>query len=262
MFAAMSAMLAPRRIGGSGGGAQPTGGFAPQTAGKTTWHLAFEDVFPGTTLDTTKWQPLWYTTSGPNGVTTTPSNISISGGVCTLTLSTSSIGACMCTRPAAHAGGNGVTPGFDLPSESVFEARIMFPGSGTQLYNWSAFWVLHDESDGVATIEFDIAEVLSGNMSSNVHLGYPTVIEATNHPQTDQYYGGAFHTWTYHRGLANDYVLIDGVLKWTHAQNASDPHATASQYILLNVGQGQSNPVQTGPSGAMQVDYVRAWSPA
>jgi hypothetical protein len=264
MFAATNMMLAPAsgHGGGGGGGTLPVASFSPDTAGKSTWQLVFEDLFPGTSIDTTKWQPLWYTTSGPNNVTTTPSNISVSGGVCTLTLSSSSIGACMVTRPAAHAGGNGVTPGFDLPSESVFEARCLFPGNGSSLYNWSAFWVLHDESDGAATMEFDIAENLQGNTTSSYHLGYPTVIEATTHNTTDAYYGGAYHVWTYHRGTSNDYVYIDGVLKWTHAQNASDPHATARQYVLLNIGNGQSNPVQTGSAGAMLVDYVRSWSPA
>jgi hypothetical protein len=46
-------------------GTLPTGGFAPATAGKTTWSMAFDDEFNDTSLDTTKWVTFWYSATGP-----------------------------------------------------------------------------------------------------------------------------------------------------------------------------------------------------
>jgi Ca-dependent carbohydrate-binding module xylan-binding len=249
-------------------GTGPTGGFGPATAGKTTWSMAFEDEFNGTSLDTTKWVPFWYpATQGVDGLSTPAQNVSVSGGNLVLTRSDSRNGAMVSTRPGA-AGAPYV--GFALGTESVFEARILFPGNGTQIYNWPAFWVLHDEGEpNPPTVEIDVFDMWQPHPQSAYLVNYPTYGNGgpgcnLAQPYTDKYYGDQFHVWTVHRGPSYIDVYIDGVPRWHQAVNSDDPRyaPNSAQYIQINLGtSSQGGPSITGTASNVLVDFVRAWTP-
>jgi hypothetical protein len=246
----------------------PTGGFGPATAGKTGWSMAFDDEFNGTSLDTTKWVPFWYSAStGVDGLSTPASNVTESGGNLILTRSNAQNGAMVSTRPGA-AGAPYV--GFSLGTESVFEARILFPGNGSQIYNWPAFWVLHDQGEpNPPTVEIDVFDMWQPHPQSAYLVNYPTYGKGgpgcnLTQPYTDKYYGDQFHIWTVHRGPSYVDVYIDGVQRWHQAVNSDDPKyaPNSAQYIQINLGtSSQGGPSISGPASNVLVDYVRAWTP-
>jgi len=209
------------------------------------WTLRFDDEFNGTSLDTTKWAKSWY--GGTNNVTSSASNISVADGVLGLTLSDSKTGAIVTTKPG------GATTGFTLGAESVWEARILFPSDGTNIYNWPAFWVLNDTA-GNTPEEIDIAEPWDGVMQTNYHVGSSNA----SHSYTG-YRDGKFHVWTLRRTTTTMYFYVDGTLVYTLPKAAADNgHA---QYAILNVGRTSSgNHTVYGAQSKVQVDYVRAWS--
>jgi hypothetical protein len=179
-------------------------------------------------LDTTKWATFWYSaTTGVDGLSTPAQNVTESGGNLILTRSDSKNGAMVSTRPGASGA---PYVGFSLGTESIFEARILFPGNGTQIYNWPAFWVLHDEGEpNPPTVEIDVFDMWQPHPQSAYLVNYPTYGNGgpacnLTQPCTDKYYGDQFHVWTVHRGPSYIDVYIDGVLRWHQAVNSDDPN--------------------------------------
>lgn len=212
------------------------------------WNLVFEDNFDGSAVDTTKWNA---TTSlfgnSMNGVTTIPGNAVVSGGVLTLTLSNSSTGAMLVTDP------DYANPGFKF-AEGVTEARCLFPDNGTANYNWSAWWTTAGWDLYPTSGENDIAENLGGWVTCTYNYHSPTLGD-----RADTIYGHFYqgwHVYTLQRIGSNCYWWVDGglVASVNYANNNNYEH-----FLVLNIGNGEGNPVQTGAAGAMKVDYVRAW---
>jgi hypothetical protein len=79
-----------------------------------------------------------------NNVATYASNVSESGGDLILTLASSSSGA------------EAVANTYSLPVGGYIEAWVDFPGSGTTIYNWPAWWM--SGPNWPAAGENDIAE--------------------------------------------------------------------------------------------------------
>jgi Glycosyl hydrolases family 16 len=214
-----------------------------------TWTLAFDDEFNGTSLDTTKWTPENGGTT--NNVTTSSSNVAVTGGNLVLTLVSSSSGAVVCTGssccPAAggcFAAGAG---SYDLPVGGYAEARISFPGDGTQIYNWPAWWTFGP--NWPAGGENDIAEGC-GTLTCNYH----SPAGALNH-QIPGTWSNAFHVYGLHRMATSADVYWDGNLVVSY-QTQDDG---APQSITLNVGDGCGGTPQYGSGSQVLVDYVRAW---
>ena len=69
---------------------------------------------------------------------------------------------------------------------------------------------------------------------------------------------GAWHTFTLYRRSSSADIYWDGA-KVTSYQTSD---AGVRQDLILNIGNGEGNPVVTGPAGALKVDWVRAWEPA
>lgn len=215
------------------------------------WTLRFEDTFSGASLNTTTvWEPYWYSDGLVlNNTPVHASNVSVANGNLVLAMPNSNSGACVTTRPS------GSRAGFKLGRECVWEARCFFPGDGTYLYNWPAFWILND-AVGQQNVEVDIAEPWDGTMQLNYHC-------SGSNPSWNysQYVGDAFHVYTLHRKATGYDLYIDGVLKRAIVKAAADDGL--GQYVMFNNGRTSSgNHNVYGGAGNLLVDYVRAWSPS
>ncbi|WP_426989088.1 glycoside hydrolase family 16 protein [Pseudarthrobacter sp. Y6] len=209
------------------------------------WTMAFADEFNGTALDTAKWSNCWFSPScgSMNKVATSPGNVSVGGGNLALSLNSSTSGALVSTNPKGGAG-----TGYEFTTGYV-EARIKFPGDGTNLYNWPAFWT--NGQSWPTNGENDIAEVLSGKMTVNYH----STSGAHNQGTVPGDWGNNFHTFGLHRTANSADVYFDGV----KVKSYSTDDGGAPQYIVLNVGASGSSPAAYGAASQVQVDYVRAW---
>jgi hypothetical protein len=235
------APTSPAPTSGSGTTAPPSGTPVPSgVAGN--WSLKFDDEFDGTSLDTSKWTNSWFNGGSMNGTSTSPSNVSVADGAVSLQLSNSSTGALIHTNNV-----------YRLPVGGVAEARILFPGNGSQVYNWSAWWA-NSTDNWPAAGEHDIAEVLGGSLTVNYH----SPSGSHNEGAPSGYWGGAYHTYTLHRKSGSVDVYWDGKLVKSYSTDDNG----APEDLVLNVGNGQGSPTMTGAAGAIKVDYVRAWQPA
>jgi hypothetical protein len=230
--------------GGGGGGGGQTGSAMPAgVAG--TWTLEFRDEFDGTSLDLSKWSDSWFNGGTMNNVATLSSNVAVGDGVATLKLSSSTQGALIHTEPRRDAGG------YCFPVDAVIETRMLFPGDGTSLSNWPAFWVNNTGYGDISEYaEHDIAEVLgSGSLTVNYH----SPSGAHNQGAPSGYWGGAYHTFALHRKTTSADVYWDGQL----VQSYSTDDLGMCLDVIFNVG--VKNAVMTDDTNGIKVDYVRAW---
>jgi beta-glucanase (GH16 family) len=182
-----------------------------------------------------------------NNTPTFSSNVSVVNGQLVLTKQSASSGALVHTDfPGGHTIGVG----------DYVEARINFPGNGTDVYNWAAWWITTTAAEGwPSSGEHDIAEIKGGEVTIN-YISPSGATEVS--PLPAGYWGDAFHTYGIHRKATSADVYFDGRLVATYA--TSD--AGGPNIMVLNVGEGQGSPSANGAEGAMLVDYVRAWTPA
>lgn len=209
-----------------------------------TWSApVFEDNFNGTSLNTNKWAPSWFNGGTMNEVSTSPANVAVSGGNLILTLASTSSGALVNTNPDDAAG----TP-FEMTT-GYAEARINFPGNGTTVYNWPAWWITGQ--DHPLTGENDIAEGL-GTMTVNYH----SISGSRNQGTVPGVWVNAFHTYALHRKVGSCDVYYDGTLVKSYATDDGE----APQYLIFNVGTKSSRTQVFGAASRMYVDYVRVWA--
>lgn len=214
------------------------------------WSLAFYDDFEGTVLDPDRWRSNWYAEGGTmNDVGTYAANVAVAGSQLVLTLASSSSGALV------HTDFPG---GYILPGDGYAEARVMFPGNGTQLYNWPSWWVSTSDAEGwPAAGEHDIAEVLGGDLTVNYHWGTQASPRATRVYTAPAYLGDAFHVYGVHRQSTTADYYWDGVKVGTVATaDSGNP-----QILIFNVGRTSDGPQMYGAASQVRVDWVRAWTP-
>ncbi len=211
-----------------------------------SWATSFDDEFDGRSLDTSKWS----TMDGQrvNGITALASNISVSDGFLHLTLSDPHHGAEVSSAPF-----DGVRPGgYLFPVGSYAEARVMFPGNGTSIYNWPAWWT----SSGPAWPaggEFDIAEAMDTLWT--VYHGANGARYGASIPGV---WSNEFHVYGVYRAVDHADIYWDGkkIASYPTADNG------AGQGLLLTLGNGPwGGALVTGAGSQVEVDYVRAWRP-
>ena len=219
-----------------------------------TWVLAFEDQFTGTSLNSANWANLQG--ASINSVTTSPANVSVSGGMCRLVLASSSSGGAISSNNSLAgtgiAGSGPVVSGPTLNVGDCCEASISFPGPGNgQFYNFPAWWA--SGASWPANGEIDIIECYSGTPVSSYHgNGVNTGIGS---PSGN--WSNAFHTYTCVRGASSFQVYWDGSLKWNQA--TSDNGGPMAMIINAGYISGFSNAY--GAASTVLVDYVRLWTP-
>ena len=234
-----SSAPAPAAAGPTATGSAPTG-----PAG--LWSMVFDDEFNGTGLDTTKWSPNWYRDGGvQNDVPTYASNVQVTGGNLVLTLAGTDSGASVNTNPDSVQNG----PGFSLGVGNYVEARISFPGDGTDIYNWPAWWA--SGPNWPSSGEHDIAEGLD-----QLTVNYHSPSGAHNQGVIPGVWSNQFHTYGLYRGNGYADVYWDGQKVKTYSTDDN----SGGQGLILNVGRGGRT--VTGAASAVKVDWVRAYQPA
>jgi beta-glucanase (GH16 family) len=179
-----------------------------------------------------------------NNVTTRGKNVSVSGGMAVLTLSSSSEGAEIDSSPADGAGANG----FLLQTGDYAEARINFPGdSSGNLYNWPAWWA--SGPSWPAAGEHDIAEVLGGDLTVNYH----SPSGSHNQGAVSGPWANSFHVYGVHVMADHADVYWDGKLVKSYKTDDNGQ----GKSLLVNVG--RSGNVVTGAASQVKVDYIRAY---
>jgi hypothetical protein len=210
---------------------------------KSGYTLELSDDFTGTALNPKVWTDSWWGGGSMNNVTTSPVNVSVADSLLTLTLSSSSKGALVNSDPEQVKGG-----GFTYSAGMSVEARIWFPGSGTKLYNWNAFW--GDNDTWPQNGEDDIAEVLSGALTTNYHSSKG----ALNSGAIEGSWAASWHTYGIQRNSGTNVIYWDG--KEVHSYATDDKGAP--HFLIFNTGYSGSNGVY-GAGSEMKIDWVRAW---
>jgi len=205
-----------------------------------SWTLVFDDEFDGTSLDSTKWDPNWFGEGGRmDNVGTYARNVSVSNGEVRLRLESSSAGALIHTNYTAGR--------YQLLVGDFVEARVYFPGSGTTIYNWTAWWA--SGPNWPAAGEHDIAEGL-GPLTVNYHSPSGAHQQGT----VSGVWSNAYHVYGLHRRAGAADVYWDGVLVKSYATDDNG----AGEELIVNNGYGCMG--CTASIGAeVRVDYVRAW---
>ena len=236
-------------IGSGQGTTMDAGATLPMGNIPGTWTLAFDDEFDGTSLDSNKWTTM--SGGGWGSTTCDTANVSVSGGNLVLTLASASSGGCACTGSAcAPAFGGSFSAGsgsYDLPVGGYTEARVNLPGSGTNIYNWPAWWT--SGPDWPAGGEHDICEGL-GTLTENYH----SPSGSHNNGTIPGTWSNAFHVYGLHRMTSSADVYYDGqkVMSYATDDNGSP------ESLLFDVVNGYGTAMY-GASSQVLVDYVRAW---
>jgi Tfp pilus assembly protein PilX len=216
------------------------------------WGLNFDDEFTASSLNTKYWSDKVNVGEAvENNVAESPSNVAFSGGDLLLTLSSSSLGASINTDPS-----QGMT-GYSFGDGYFVEARICFPGSGQEIYNWPAFWTVDNDTEGG---EIDIAEGQQ-SLGTNYHCAQKVAECDYESGPIPGVWAAGWHTYGVDRENGINYVYWDGkqIASYKTLDNG------AANYIVLNVGNSTGLDCSCGGTSVygadstVKVDYVRAW---
>jgi len=235
------------------------------------WHLAWNDEFEGSTLDTSKWRH-WLLGKRRDAINS-PSAVSLANG--NLTISTYTSGG-------VHHTGMISTQNTYQYTYGYIEARIQYTSAPGM---WSAFWMQSDTmgnpigSPNSAGTEIDICEHRSINSAGenindlvvgNLHWdGYGSAKRSTGYTSPKLGLGTGFHTYGMEWTPTQHKFYIDGTLRWTVNNASFSPVSQRSEFIILSseVDNGSwAGSIPTNGYGTlattttkMEVDYVRVY---
>ncbi len=207
---------------------------SPASSAAGPWVLKFDDEFNGSSLDTSKWTPYWFSNgSTSNGTTMDSSNVSVSGGMLDLALNSGS-------------GGLVSTNGKYQFTYGYAEARIYLPAGGSQGATWPAFWA--DGQSWPTDGEMDVMEGLSGQACFHFHsdAGGPGGCASGNF--------SGWHTYGADWEPGSVTYYYDGQKVGTITTGIT----SQPMYLILENSGGSFGGPALYPS-TMQVDYVRVW---
>ena len=210
-----------------------SGAPAPDGGSAGPWHLVFDDEFNGSSLDSSRWTPYWFSEgSTSNQTTMVSSNVAVSGGALQLSL-------------RGPTGGLVSSNGKFSFIYGYVEARIDLPGTGS-IGNWPAFWT--DGQNWPVDGEMDVMEGLGGAACWHFHdsSGGPGGCAA-----------GSFTGWhTYGADWEPGRVsyYYDGQL----VGQISSGITAEPMYLILENSGGAWGGSRLDPA-TLQVDYVRVW---
>lgn len=254
----------------------------------TAWTCTFDDEFSTSTLDTTKWTILTSATGAPvnNGAcyTTSPNNVSVSGGYLNLTVRRESA-PLTCSLPlgrtavTSYTSGDVATYGKFSQTYGRFAVRASFPAATVAGLQASLWMYPNTNVYGAwpASGELDIAEEYSlwpDRVIPYLHYNYDktTVDTATNANVVTNNYCmitdvHAFHEYAVEWTQSAITILFDGQVCMIDKPSALGltgiaPFNTPFYMILtqaLGITGNAYNPATTPLPATTQVDYVRAW---
>jgi beta-glucanase (GH16 family) len=233
-----------------------TGGHAPvrpvrPLGEQGSWHIAFDDEFQGSTLDTNKWSTGWFGSGITGGVKPNepecndPRQVVVSGGELHLTLAAKR-DSCNGSQHS-YASGIVTTFGKFTFTYGFVEVRARLPASYGRIADWPGIW-----ADGLGTWpttgELDVVEGIGGQACWHFHdsSGDPGSCSTTD-------YAGGWHTYgaDWEPGYVTFYY--DGKRIATLTQGITG----APMYLILGLGSAPGSPVIA--PGRLRIDYVRVW---
>jgi beta-glucanase (GH16 family) len=238
----------------SGGVAAPCIGST--TTGASGWGTpSFDSEFNGSSVNTSQW-----TVEGPVAPNNTqeydcyaPQNVSESGGYLNLALT-----ANKCTIGSTSWPDTGAqmdTSSHFNQTYGYYEARVNYPGTGSTVDNWGAFWLTNNNwpNDG----EIDVGEDFHGSVG--YHFEYAP--KGTAIWQGGQASGNwtGWHTYGVNWQPKSITYYYDGKEVGSYTTGVSDDNQP--MFLILDYSTGPQNNVG-GPSvvpDTMQVQYVKAW---
>jgi beta-glucanase (GH16 family) len=215
------------------------------------WHLAFDDEFSGSTLNTSKWSTGWFGQGITGGVKSDepecydPHQVVVSGGALHLTL--------VAKHEYCNGGGHSYASGIVTTlgkfnfAYGFVEVRARLPASNGRIADWPGIW-----ADGLGnwptTGELDVVEGIGGQACWHFHdsAGDPGSCSNTN-------YAGSWHTYgaDWEPGAVTFYY--DGKRVATLTRGIT----SAPMYLIMGLGSAPGLPVIT--PAQLQVGYVRVW---
>jgi beta-glucanase (GH16 family) len=197
------------------------------------WQMVFNGEFSGDSPG-----PQWTVYNGweINNTVASSSNVRVQGGNLVLTLSSKTSGAAVGSA------------GFRLKVGEYVEASIEFPGNGSTVYDWPAWWVSGPGWPNGG--ENDIAEGL-GTLTADYHGSSGTIENMGTVPGD---WADSFHTYGLYRAVNYCQVYYDGRLVRSYRTKDNG----APETLLLTIG--AANKLRYGSHGQMVVKYVRAWT--
>lgn len=250
-------------------------GARPQKADGTLWSCTFHDDFDGTALDSTKWVPMTAFVTGDKDAgfacyVNSPNNISVGGGMLTLTLrkeaTAQPCGSTTSTVSSSYTSGSVSTYHLFSQQYGRYEARIRNTATSAQGLH-EAFWLWQDDQDTTVdpgnTGEIDVSETYSQYDSLAVPFLHYAAAPSPQPGVNTAYCSaerGVWNTYTLEWTPTTITVLVNG---HTCLVNTSADPVFHHRYIVnltQALGSGTNTLTDATPIPAtMDVDYVRVW---
>ncbi len=249
------------------------------------WKLIFDDEFNGTTLDTSKWNSVWSSSSDPNGPVNNneadcydPNQVTVGNYHKENALRLQLIQKTNFCKGKSEPFTTGIvtTAGkfsYQVDTNTTYaEARIWMPtDAANPISGWPAFWQIGSSLSYPFGGELDTVEGLHPNSLCGHWHGPPNgggvgwTNDGTNFQgcASSAPYVGGWHTYAveFQPGLITWYYDCQkmGTLTAAQASSLGNNFVSAYQYLVLDLAVFKGYQNNIIPPLNMYVDYVRVW---